>query len=110
MSSVLPTWDGKWNTTLFQYDGSVLEGTDIHYGLNFLNKNTVKSEHYKKLLNHFKGQTVSFGGIRDLEKRPIGSLGEWLRDNVTKTEIASYVAPILVHEGYCTRVGNKIKF
>jgi len=40
------------------------------------------------------------------------ALGEWLQVNVTQTAIASYVAPILVNEGYAHRVTKqtKIKF
>ena len=32
------------------------------------------------------------------------SVGEWFLANVTKTAIASYVCPILIHEGFAERV------
>lgn len=60
------------------------------------------------LLTHFKGMRVPCGTSRD--KPQIGSLGEWLQGNVTKTAIASYVAAILVHEGYAKKDGAWIEF
>jgi hypothetical protein len=107
MSSVLDTWSGRKR---FKYNGYVSEGTIIHYGTNFHWIFTVTSDQYKKMLNHFRGQEIPLGAIREIGKRPSNSLGKWIAYNVTKTAIASYVAPILVHERYCTRVGNKIKF
>ena len=35
---------------------------------------------------------------------PCESVGKWLQDNVTRTAIASYVAPILVEERYAKQV------
>jgi hypothetical protein len=35
---------------------------------------------------------------------PAKSVGEWFLANVTKTAIASYVCPILIHEGFAERV------
>jgi len=71
---------------------------------------TVSASQYAKLLGHFKGQEVPVGTSRD--KTQSGSLGEWLQVNVTRTAIASYLAPILVNEGYAHRVTEqtKIKF
>jgi hypothetical protein len=56
------------------------------------------------LLNHFIGQTVSVGTSRT--NPPSGSLGSWLNQVVTQTAIASYVAPILIHEGYAERISD----
>lgn len=102
----LPTWTGKSH---FKYEGSVGKETHIWFGKN-KRPVTVSASQYAKLLDHFKGQEVQVGTSRD--KTQSGSLGEWLQINVTRTAIASYVAPILVKEGYAHRVTEqtKIKF
>lgn len=102
----LPTWTGK---SQFKYEGSVGEGTHIWFGKN-KHPVTVPASKYTKLLDRFKGQEVPVGTSRD--KPQPGSLGEWLQKNVMSTAIASYVAPILVEEGYALRVTDQanIKF
>ena len=109
MSDILHTWDGTWGTTKFKYDGSVVDGTTIHYGKT-PSSITVTSTDYQRMLSQFKGQTIPLGGIRNIDKRPPISLGKWIGDHVTKIAVASYIAPILVHEGYCKRVGDNIQF
>ena len=101
----LPTWTGKSH---FKYEGSVSKGTQMWFGKD--ERLTVLASQYTRLLDHFKGQEVLVGTSRD--KPQSGSLGEWLQVNVTRTAIASYVAPILVTEGYALRVTDrtKIKF
>ena len=37
---------------------------------------------------------------------PCESVGKWLQDKVTRTAMASYVAPILVEEGYAEQVAD----
>jgi hypothetical protein len=102
----LPTWTGKRH---FKYEGSVGKGTHIWFGKN-VRPVTVSSSQYTKLLDRFKGQEVPVGTSRD--KPQPASLGEWLQENVTRTAISSYVAPILVKEGYALRVTDQtmIKF
>jgi hypothetical protein len=102
----LPTWTGK---SYFKYEGSVGKGTHIWFGKS-KRPVPVSASQYAKLLDHFKGQEVPVGTSRD--KPQPGSLGEWLKVNVTRTAIASYVAPILIERAYALRVTDptKIKF
>ena len=95
----LMTWAGR---SKFSYNGSVKEGTEIIYGKGFTAK--VSSEQYAKLLGFFSGKVVDIGTSRDTAPR--GSLGAWLKANVTKTAIASYVGPILIQEGFGKKVGK----
>jgi hypothetical protein len=99
----LPTWAGKGH---FKYEGSVGKGTHIWFGKN-KRPVPVEASQYAKLLDHFKGQEVPVGTSRD--KPQSGSLGKWLQVNVTRTAIASYVAPILVTEGHALRVTDRTK-
>lgn len=100
----LPTWD---NGSMFSYTGSVENGTTITFGRN--NTIIVSREQYTDLLDHFRGQTVKAGTSRT--NAPVGSVGQWLQANVSKTAISSYVCPILLHEGYAEKVGrSQIRF
>ena len=92
----LPTWGGR---SRFRYSGSIASGTDIRYGGN--GRQFISHEQYAALLRHFKGRTVNIGTSRD--NRPRGSVGEWLKEHVTQTAIASYVGAILMHEGYAEK-------
>lgn len=92
----LSTWDGR---SKFSYTGSVKEGTTIVYGKDRSIK--VSADRYNALLKSFDHQTVDIGTSRD--NRPKGSLGEWLELNVSPVAIASYVGPILIHEGYAEK-------
>jgi len=93
------TWAGR---SSFEYSGSVETGTEIIYGKGW--KANVSAEKYIGLRRHFMGRIVPVGTSRT--DPPVGSLGEWLQTNVTLTQIVSYVAPILVVEGYAERVGK----
>ena len=100
----LPTWGGR---THFQYEGSVPNGTVIYYGRGRNGEGwrvRVSAHQYEALRHHFLGQVVPVGTSHT--DPPPGSLGAWLQENVTRVGIASYVAPILVHEGYAERVGR----
>jgi len=102
----LPTWAGR---SEFHYDGSVDRGTDIWYGSK-PHTTEVRREEYRSLLEHFAGRSISLGTSR---QPPSRSVGAWLMEHVTKRAIASYVGPILVHEGYAERVpsdSTKIRF
>jgi len=97
----LRTWR-KEKDISFSYIGSIRQGTMITYGTG---RQFIMCKHeYKALLDHFQGQTVNIGTSRD--NPPPGSVGEWLQLNVTKTAIASYVGPILIHEGYAEHAGG----
>ena len=93
---MIDTWDGG---STFDYDGCVLIGTKIRYGDSRAIK--VTAEQYLALRTAFLGQVLPVGTSRT--NTPPVSLGKWLQDNVTKTAIASYVAPILIREGYAVR-------
>jgi len=100
----LRTWGGR---THFRYEGSVGTGTDIYYGQGRNGqgwKVRVEVHQYEALRQHFLGQVVSAGTSQ--QSPPAGSLGAWLQEIVTRVGIASYVAPILVHEGYANREGR----
>ena len=98
MRKRLPTWAGR---SSFEYTGSVATGTEIWYGRKPY-RQRISAAHYSALLTHFSGATVGIGTSRT-SPTP-GSVGEWLQANVTKTAMASYVGPILLHEGYADRV------
>jgi hypothetical protein len=103
----LPTWSGRSH---FKYNGSIKSGITIFYGSNCQWTIRVTSTQFKELLSQLSGKIIPCGAIREVEKRSNGSLGEWLAENVTRTAIASYVAPILINEGYCKREADNISF
>jgi len=99
----LKTWRVRRD---FEYSGTVNEGTIIAYGQDdtgcFGQRTSVTKEHYRNLLRCFRGRTVKVGTCR--ENPPPRSLGRWLQENVIRRAIASYVAPILIHERHAERV------
>lgn len=95
----MKTWNGR---SSFDYSGTVETGTDILYGKN--NKVRVSAQQYSKLRKYFLNNVVPVGTSRT--DAPKGSLGWWLQANVTRTAIASYVAPILVRESYAKQEGQ----
>ena len=96
---MIDTWGGR---SQFDYLGSIAAGTRITYGDG--NEITVTAQQYRELLNYFQGRTVSVSPERT--NPTAGSLEEWLQVNVTRTAIATYVAPILINEGVATRTAN----
>lgn len=98
---ILKTWASR---SEFKYTGSVKLGTEIYFGKGYKYKVKITSEHYYGLIKYFSGNTVDIGTSRDMP--PVGSLGMWLQNNVTKTAIASYVGPILIKEGYAEKIGR----
>jgi hypothetical protein len=104
----LLTWAGR---SKFEYSGSVKSGTDIYYGKDFRYHELISSDKYQMLLDHFRSRTVSIGTSRT--NPPNKSLGEWLKANVSRTALASYVGPILIHEEHAKRIDTQsdmIKF
>ena len=97
-SKSLPTWAGR---SQFQYEGSILEGTKIHFGQDSRSAFNVSKDVYAKMLIQFSGREVSIGTSRT--DPPKGSLGKWFQENCTRIALASYIGPILVEEGYAER-------
>lgn len=87
----------------FKYQGSLAGGLTLYFGTS--RKEKVSQQQCRHLLEKFKGDTILVG--RSFNNPPPGSLGEWLIENVTKRAIASYVAPILVEEGYAKWISYK---
>jgi hypothetical protein len=102
----LNTWGHQ---TVFNYVGSVADGTAIAFGIGASivgqtgHRVDISDKQYRDLIATFKGRTVPVGTSR--APAP-GSLGEWLTINVGPTAVASYVAPILLKEGYADRVAG----
>ncbi|WP_265949770.1 hypothetical protein [Dechloromonas sp. A34] len=94
------TWG---NRSSFDYVGSIETGTEITFGNGRVR--AVSAQQYSALRKQFLNQVVAVGTSRTAP--PNDSIGNWLQSNVTKTAIASYVAPILVREGYAERVGTR---
>ena len=95
----LHTWAKR---STFSYEGSVKTGTKITFGKGFSVK--VNAEDYSSLLSHFRGQVVNIGTSRTTP--PSGSVGEWFLCNVMKTNMASYIGPILINEGYAEKISG----
>jgi hypothetical protein len=93
------TWGGR---STFDYVGSVETGTRITYGKGHTVE--ISAQQYAALRQFFLNRAVPAGTPRT--KAPGESLGAWLQANVTRTAIASYVAPILILEKYAERVGD----
>lgn len=82
----------------FKYKGSVETGITLYFGHDLDREKTINKEHLGQLLKEFRGRKVLIGTSRNNPQD--GSLGEWLQAYVTRTALASYVAPILIKEGY----------
>jgi hypothetical protein len=104
---MLPTWSGR---SKFQYSGSLAHGIEIHYGEGFRFEAKVNKDSYSALLAAFAGKEVPIGTSRTAP--PDKSVGAWLKTNVSPTALASYVGPILIHQGYATRgkQADRIRF
>lgn len=86
----------------FLYDGGVGRDTTIRTEGRRPQTIRITAVQWRKLLEHFKEQEVKIG--RSKTSPSPGSLGEWLTKALRKPGLASYVAPILVSEGYATEV------
>lgn len=71
-------------------------GFQLHFG-GGSGSATVPSATLEQLVRHFAGQRVAIGTSRT--SPPKGSLGEYLQQNLSKTALASYIAPLLLHLG-----------
>lgn len=64
----------------------------------------VTARQFSDLLKYFRSRRVDVGTSRTTAPR--ASLGAWLQHHVRRTAIASYIAPILLAEGYATRASG----
>ena len=83
------------------YTGSVRDGVTLFYGKRHT-KQGVSAQQFDALIHQFRGRTVNIGTSRT--DRSSGSVGAWLKLNVARPAIASYVGRILVAEGYADKV------
>jgi len=95
----LRTWSGR---SQFQYCGCVACGVNIRYGSK--GRAAVTAKEFATLLAAFGGRRVDVGTSRT--NPPRLSLGAWLQQHVTRTAIASYMAPILIEECLASRVAE----
>lgn len=95
----LLTWGGDGET--FRYDGSVASGTVIHYGEDYRWTAEITASAYEQLLKKFSGQDVPVGTSKS--NPPAGSVGEWVKANVNRSGLMSYIGAILVAEDYATK-------
>ena len=89
-----------------QFSYEKTDDGDVHIEYGRDRKATVSAEDWRRLIRHSSGCQAQLGTSRD--RPPAGSVGEWLQQNVTKIAIASYIGPILVHEGHATWVDNSV--
>jgi hypothetical protein len=97
----LQTWSGRKN---FQYEGSVSTGTEFFCGKDFRHRYSFTADEYRRILDRFSGHAVCIGTSRTAP--PNNSLGQWIKDNFSKTGVTSYIGPILIREGYA-EVGDR---
>ncbi len=98
-AKVLSTWKG--GPEQFQYEGSVATGTELRYGTDFFWKATITAADYQRILRRFSGKEVQIGTSKD--SPPAGSVGEWVKANVNKSGLMSYIGAILIAENYATK-------
>jgi hypothetical protein len=94
--ATLSTWGGRAQFS-YHHDGSLAlqYGNDRHC--------RVSAEHMERLRAEHQGQLVAVFG-------PEPSLDAWTKEHVTRTRIASYLAPALVELGFVERNGDRIRF
>jgi hypothetical protein len=101
----LITWSGR---SKFRYTGSVKSGVKILYGSDSKYTVTLNSADLVRLLDHYAGRKVRLNTSRT-GALP-GSVGDWIRTNITKTAVTSYLGPILTSEGYARKDNTDIIF
>ena len=93
----------------FKYVGSIKEGVNLFLGNSGHPIEVLKGD-LDSLLKHFSNKTVPIEATRTKADLQEGSLGYWLNKNVNGPVITSYIASILVHEGYAEYIDKKLKF
>lgn len=95
--------------SFFRYESSIKNGIKIMYGnLGYYTK--VSQEILQLLIKKFSDKTVLIETTRTIANLNEGSLGHWLNKHLSSPVITSYVAAILVHEGYAEFCDKKLKF
>jgi hypothetical protein len=95
--------------SLFHYDGTFTDGFSIHMGRG--HRAVVTANTLEQLIAHFSRQPhpVPIGASRT--QPPEGSLGAWLIAHRSgASQVASYLAAILVQEGHAALAGGKLVF
>ena len=95
----MQTWGG--GAELFRYGGSVKTGTRIGYGNGFKSRAKITASQYEEILRQFSGKEVPVG--TSINNPPTGSVGEWVKANINKSGLMSYIGAILVHEGLAVK-------
>ena len=78
----------------FSYERTLDEDILIEFGEG--NEITITAQEYEHMIRAFSGKVVKLGPAHGNPKP--GTVEEWVSQNITKTGIASYLGPILVHE------------
>lgn len=94
--TTLSTWGGRARFS-YRHDGSLA----LRYGSG--RHCRVSAEHMERLRAEHRGQLVAVFGME-------ASLDAWTKEHVTRTRIASYLAPALVELGFVERSGDRIRF
>jgi hypothetical protein len=94
--ATLSTWGGRAQFA-YHHDGSLAlqYGNDRHC--------SVSAEHMERVCAEHRGQLVAVFG-------PKPSLDAWTKEHITRTRIASYLAPALLELGFAERNGDRIRF
>jgi len=101
----LITWSGR---SKFRYTGSLKSGVKILYGSDSKYAVTLTSNELDRLLDHFIGSKDRLNTSRTAAIP--GSVGDWIKSNITKTAITPYLGPILIFEGYARKDNAYIIF
>ncbi len=88
----------------FKYSGSVPMGTLIMFGKG--SSAFFSRSDYQDLTNHFYGKNVSIGASHSKPKA--GTIDRFIQDKGFPS-LASYIAPILIKEGFAIEGGAKSK-
>jgi hypothetical protein len=99
MLKILPTWSG--GEKCFRYEGSIAIGTKIEYGDSFRWTASISAVQYAQMLKKFAGKEIPVGTAKD--KPTPGSVGEWVKANINRSGLMSYIGAILVEEKYATQ-------
>lgn len=91
----------------FQYEREA-SWIKIYYGSECKQKARISIKQFESLLEEFQGQSLPLTTTRNTTSNH--SIGTWLKINVTKTAIASYIGAILIAENHATKIGSLIKF
>lgn len=93
----------------FTYEGSVSAGLRLTYGPS-RTSTRVTAEALRQLLDHFNqiDGPVEIGASRT--NSPPGSLGAWWKEHQPGPQLASYLAAVLVAQGYAQVAGTRLVF